>query len=108
MAKATEPMYLKVTKKLGDEHQDLLVSLEAHPDGSYDLKKVIFWQKDLRNGKEAWAVMPLGENPEYEESMKEDLTAQIQKLKRTEEGRNPEYKKLINSCRKKMILQDEY
>jgi|GEM_PF-5851322 len=105
---ATETMFLKVTKTLGDNHQDLIISLEASPDGSYSLNKVIFWQVDLETGKGAWTVMPLGANPDYEEGMKDEVTAEIQRARAVNEAQNPEYQKLIEEIDKEWILQDEY
>lgn len=106
MMRTAERMYLKITKSLNDEHQDLLVSLEAYSDGTYDLTKVIFSQVDQESGKEAWAVLPLNQNPTYIEAMTEDIIAEIERAKSANETKKPEYQKLLRYTRGKMILQD--
>ena len=106
MKKSAEKMFLKITKVLGEEKQDLLLSVEVNPDDSYKLKKVIFWEQNQETGKEAWAVMPLGLNPEYEDGMKSDITAEIKRARSTNETQNPEYQRLLRYTRKKWIFQD--
>ena len=105
-----EKMYLKVTKTLLEETQDLLVSIEVMPDNSFIYKKIIFWQQDQETGKEAWVIMPLGENPQYEVSMEEEITAQIKAVRsgspRATVDETKEYQRLLSYTRKKWLLQD--
>ncbi|MDR3584628.1 MAG: hypothetical protein P4L59_04805 [Desulfosporosinus sp.] len=100
-------MFIKVTPVVDDTEGDTTLLALTIPEGKpYEVGKVVFFQHNLKTGKEDWVVFPKEYWADSYELMKEFIDAEYERAKADPNYSGEEYQKIISSTRKKMAFQE--
>lgn len=107
MMTTTERMYLKITPKTENDPQDeTLIDLAISEDGSYVINKIVFLQPNVKTGEEHWVIYPKEYWSMGVDHMKHLVEAEIKRVQNDNSYSGEEYRKILASTRRKMVLQD--